>query len=404
MRYLFFIIFILLSNLFGFTQTKEELEKQRLEANKHILYTNDLIKETEKNRKNSYNKILLLNSNLQRRKTIISSIEQEIIDLNSEIQIKQQNINRLEVELEMLKKEYANFIYHSYLHKNDYYKIMFFFASKNFNTAFSRLKYYQQYTRSRKEYGLKLNETKQLLGNQLIQLENLLAYKNSLLDEKRTETSKLLAERNAKDDEVKRLIDKEKDLRKKLKEQNELADRLKKEIQKIIEEETRKAAELLKKKNKGVFQLTPEEKLLADVFVKNKNKLPWPTLNGTITGEFGEQDHPFLKGIKVKNDGIDISTNENSAVRSIYDGVVSRIFVIPGANKTVIIRHGNYLTVYSNLKEVYVKQGDRVKTKQEIGVVHTEVQNDHKSVLQFQIWKENEKLNPVEWLAKMKNG
>ena len=91
-------------------------------------------------------------------------------------------------------------------------------------------------------------------------------------------------------------------------------------------------------------------------------------------------------------------------MRSIYDGVVSRIFVIPGANKTVIIRHGNYLTVYSNLKEVYVKQGDRVKTKQEIGVVHTEVQSDHKSVLQFQIWKENEKLNPVEWLAKMKNG
>lgn len=401
-------LFILSSLVFSisvcFSQTKEELEKQRIEANQQIDYTNNLIKETEKNRKNSYHKILLINSNIEKRKTIINSIENDIGELNNNIVHLHDTIEIIENDLEKLKGEYANFIYHSYLHRNQYYKLMFFFASNNINSAFRRLKYYQQYSKNRKDYGSKLIATSEDIKVKVIELERLLALKNDLLNNKRSENTQLIAERNMKDTEIKLLLDKEKDLKKKLKQQNEIAERLKNEIQRIIEEETRKAAELLKKKNKGIFQLTPEEQLLADVFVKNKNRLPWPTLNGTITGEFGEQEHPFLKGIKIKNDGIDISTTENSIIRSVFDGVVSRVFVIPGAHKTVIIRHGNYLTVYSNLKEVYVKQGDKVTTKQKIGVVFTEDQSDHKSVLQFQIWRESEKLNPVEWLAKLKNG
>jgi septal ring factor EnvC (AmiA/AmiB activator) len=214
----------------------------------------------------------------------------------------------------------------------------------------------------------------------------------------------LVDEKFEKSNELKLLSGKEQNLREKLKKQYDLANRLQSEITRIIEEEARKAAELLKKNNTDFFQLTPEEMLLADIFSKNKEKLPWPTQRGIITGEFGEQPHPFLKGVKVRNDGVDIATTEGAIVRCVYDGTVSRIFAIPGAHKTVIIRHGNFLTVYSNLKDVTVNQGDKVKTKQTIGVIYTNVEGENKSVLQFQIWKENTKLNPREWLAKTKNG
>jgi murein DD-endopeptidase MepM/ murein hydrolase activator NlpD len=112
------------------------------------------------------------------------------------------------------------------------------------------------------------------------------------------------------------------------------------------------------------------------------------------------QPHPFLKGIKIQNNGIDISTTQGAVVRAIFDGTVTGVFVIKGVHKTVIIRHGNYLSVYSNLKDVIVKKGDKVKTKQAIGVVYTENESDHKTVLKFQIWQENKKLNPTDWLAK----
>jgi len=281
---------------------------------------------------------------------------------------------------------------------------MFVLASENFNVAFKRMKYYQQYTKYRKNQAISILNAKQKLVIELSNLEILKSDKNLLLDDKRLENIKLISEKQEKDNEVKLLSGKEKDLKQKLKVQYDLSSRLQKEIQRIIEEEVKKAAELLKKKNTGLFQMTPDEMLIADIFAKNQSKLPWPTVRGTITGVFGEQPHPFLSGVKIRNLGIDISTNEGAKVRSVYEGTISEVFFLPGAHKTVIIRHGNYCTVYSNLKEVYVKKGDKVSTKQDIGVVFTENDIDHKTVLQFQIWKEKEKLNPEDWLAKLKNG
>jgi len=397
-------ILICLFPFIGFSQKREDLEKQRIATENEIKYTNELILNTEKNKKASYNKVLLINSKINNRKEIISTIEKEVQYLNNSISTHQNLIELLEMDLDSLKKDYAKIIYYSYLSRNNNNRLMFILAAENFNVAFKRIKYYQQYTKYRKEQANSIIESKLKLQQEIAQLEQLIIEKRNLLNDKRNESVKLLTEKEEKNKEVKLLAGKEKDLRNKLKEQYNLSSRLQKEIQRIIEEEARKAAELLKKKNTGKFQLTPDEMIIADIFAKNQSNLPWPTARGTITGVFGEQPHPFLSGVKIRNDGIDISTNEGAKVRSVYEGTVSRVFVIPGAHKTVIIRHGNYLTVYSNLREVYVNQGDKVKTKQDIGIVYTENDNDHKTVLQFQIWKENEKLDPSEWLAKFKNG
>lgn len=385
-------------------QSRSELEKQRLNSLKEIKYTNELIKLTEKNKKISYNKLLLINKKISARKDVINSINEEINYLNNNIEIHQEIIIGLEEDLKKLKSEYANIIYHSYIHKNKYDKLMFVLASENINTAFRRIKYLQQYSEYRIKQAESIVSTKIEIGEKIIELEILIADKKDLLIDEKIENQKLIVEKNDKNNEVKKLASKHNELKLKLRKQNEIADRLKKEIARIIEEEARLAAEKSSGKGSGFFSLTPEEKLIASVFSKNKTRLPWPTERGVITGKFGEQPHPVLKGIKIRNDGVDISTNQGSTVRSIYEGTVSRVFSIPGAHKTIIIRHGNYLTVYSNLKEVFVNQGDKVDTKQTIGIINTDNDKDHKTVLQFQIWKENEKLNPLEWLAKGNNG
>jgi septal ring factor EnvC (AmiA/AmiB activator) len=379
------------------------LENKRKYNLQKIEYTNKLIKINERNRKSSYNKLLLIDQKIKIRKDIINSISDEIDYLNNSIETYQEVIIGLESDLNTIKKEYEKIIYYSFLNHSKYDKMMFILASDNINTAFKRLKYFQQYSKYRKKQAEKIKLTKQEIGNKIVDLAKLKDDRNKLLSQEMDENSKLIAEKQKKNKELKLLSNKDKTLRARLREQNKIAKKLQKEIARIIEDEARKAAERLKNNSKDFFQLTPEEKLISDNFSKNKHRLPWPTVRGIITVEFGEQPHPFLKGIKIRNDGVDISTTEGSIVRAIYDGVVSRVFVITGAHKTVIIRHGNYLSVYSNLKDVVVHQGDKVKTKQTIGVIYTDNDKDHKTVLQFQIWKDIVKLNPADWLANASN-
>jgi len=320
MKNVLLLLFFCLLLLDGMAQTREELERQRQQTVKDIKFTNELIEKTRRSKNATYNTILLLNSRIQSRESIIKSINDEITYLNNSILTHQELIYGLESDLDKLKKEYERIIYSSFKNKSNYDKLMFIFASEDFNTAFRRLKYYQQYTAYRKVQAKKITETRDRLSAEIIQLEILKADKKDLLLDKRLESQKLHAEKTDKDMEVKRLAGKEHELKLKLQKQQDLSNRLQNEITRIIEEEARKAAELLKKNNTDFFQLTPEEQLIADIFVSNKLRLPWPTERGVVTGEFGEQNHPFLKGVKIRNDGIDIATTEGALVRSIYDG------------------------------------------------------------------------------------
>jgi septal ring factor EnvC (AmiA/AmiB activator) len=381
---------------FVFAQSREDLEKRKQQNEKDITYTNELIKKTEKSKTDSFNKLLLINSKITNREKLISDINSEIKILNNNIDTQHDLIAELNRDYENLKTEYAKVISFYYKNRSNYDRIMFILASSDLNTAFKRVKYLQQYSEYRTNQVNKILETKAEIEKQVSELENMRLEKKQLLSDQQKETSELRKEKDDQKKIIQNLENQKSELRKKLDQQVKLANELQREIEKVIAEELAKA----NKKEPNVFKLTPEEKKLSDNFSSNKNKLPWPTERGIITGSFGENPHPVLKGIFVRNDGIDISTTEGSYIRSVFDGDVTRVFVIPGAHTTVIIRHGNYLSVYSNLSEVFVKQGDKVKTKQSIGKIYTE---DNKSVLQFQIWKENVKLNPQDWLATSKN-
>jgi septal ring factor EnvC (AmiA/AmiB activator) len=192
------------------------------------------------------------------------------------------------------------------------------------------------------------------------------------------------------------LHQKEKDLKRRLENQRKAETKLQQEIERVIADEARKSNR--KSSKEADFALKSEEKILSGDFNNNRGRFPWPVQQGIITDHFGEHPHAVLKYVVVRNAGVDITTQANSKARAIFKGEVTKVVAIPGGNLAVIIRHGNYLTVYSNLSDVSVKADQKVEMKQEIGTIFSDASDDNKTVLKFQIWHESTKLNPEEWL------
>jgi murein DD-endopeptidase MepM/ murein hydrolase activator NlpD len=227
--------------------------------------------------------------------------------------------------------------------------------------------------------------------------------KNKLLVTEQGQREQLTLEREEKNKSVQTLSKKEKELQKTLKEKEAAAKKLQQAIESIIAEEIRLANERASKTGgvavkSGLFALTPEEKIISDNFLSNRGKLPWPLEQAIISSTFGEHPHPVLKNVKTQNNGIDLLTQAGSEARSVFNGVVTRVMNVPNNNNVVIIRHGEFLSVYSNLDQVYVKIGEKVATKQKIGTVFTN-KADSKTELHFEMWQSKTLLNPEDWLA-----
>jgi len=245
------------------------------------------------------------------------------------------------------------------------------------------------------------------IENQKLKLDNLKAdlsvKSNALLEVKKQKDSLIrstkkeygvIQEESAKKKVLlNSLKKKQAEIEREIRDKEKTARKLDNEISKIIEAEKRKSANGSIKAN-----LTPADQIISSDFEKNRGKLPWPTKEGIISGKYGEHEHPDFKQVKIRNDGIYISTSKGESVRSIFKGVVSRVFSIPGENYTVIIKHGNYYTLYHNLVDVTVKAGQHVETKEVLGKVYTDNETKE-STLYFQIWKETERNDPELWLA-----
>jgi len=392
----FFLIFFTFCTLsIVNSQSRSELEKKRHETKKEIERTNQLLAATQKDKSSSLSKLVLLNKRIQLRYDVINSLNDEINRIQDRISNNEFVVNSLQEDLLRLKRNYAKMIYYAYKNHDKYTQIMFILSAKDFNTAYKRLKYLQQYTKFRQKQARVIQAVQNVLNTTIIELEKSKEDKLALLDDKKHETEILNLEVSQQKRLVTGLQNKEKELKAQLAEKEKIANQLESEIQRLIALE----AKAKKGKSNDLYSsLTPEEKLVSDDFKKNKGLLPWPTTTGVVTGSFGEHNHPVLKGIKVRNNGIDISTKKGSEVRAMFKGEVTKVLAILGANYTVIIRHGNFLTVYQNLVDVTVKSGDHVNTKQIIGKVYGDP-NENASVLHLEIWEELSKLNPADWLA-----
>lgn len=380
-------------------QSKKELEDKKKKLQKEISLTNKLLNETKKNKELSLDELLKLKSKINARQGLISALNSEVRLYNNQIKQNIEVIASLEEDLKKLKSEYAKMIYYAYLHKNSYDKIMFIFASNSFNQAYKRLKYLQQYSEFRKNQANSIVKTQEELKLKITELDQAKQEKIALLSLEEQEKQKLAVEQVEKENVVKKLQGKEQQLKQDLAKKQEAASKLQKAIQKIIEEEIRKAREAAKKAgntSKG-FPMTPEALKLSNSFAANKGKLPWPVLEGVITDRFGKHPHPVLTGIVINNNGIDISTTKGAIARAIFEGEVSSVAIIPGEGKVVMIRHGEYLSVYSYMTDVFVKKGDKIDTKQHLGTLVSEP-GKSKTDVHLEIWKGMTKLNPEYWI------
>lgn len=392
---IFLVCFILLflCVIIHAQEPAEKLRKSRENTLKEIEYANKLLLETQGKTNESLNEINLINHRLKKRKEYVLGMEVEVNIISSLMDENMNSANLMQQEISKIKRIYGKMIYNLYRNRSLNYRIMYFLASENMNQFYKRLrtiKIYNNYLRNRR---ITLEELKNDLLRKNIELEKLKGEKDVLVKSARRESVTIEREMNEKRKLVLQLKKKQKEIENEIREKEKTARKLENELKKIIEEERRKIRATGTKE-----LLTPEEKIISSDFAKNEGRLPWPTERGVITGQYGEHQHPDYKLVTIRNEGVYISTSKGESARAIFKGVVSRVFAIPGENYTVLIKHGEYYTLYHNLVNVKVKTGQSVNMKEIIGTVFTN-EKTKETILYFQVWKETEKNDPELWLA-----
>ena len=339
----------------------------------------------------------------QSQNRLVNTLDREVNLLSNNILEIENEIASLEKQLIDLKAEYSRMIYNSSKLNRGLSIVAFVFSSSNFNQLYMRLKYLKQYTESRKKQAEQIEKLSTELANQRIQLDERKVDKEKVLVEEKTEKEKLEVIRKEKQGMVNTLSKKERDIQKQIAATKKQQEQLNRMIKSAIEAEIR-AAETASKKEKSTstkkagtsMPMTPEAAALSSSFAGNKGRLPWPVETGIISQGYGTYPHPTLKGIVEENDGIDIRTQPNSNVRTVFDGVVSKITSIPGYGNTLIIKHGEYFTLYSRLKSISVTTGQTIKAKTVIGQVATNAEGE--AVVHFQTWKGLQIMDPATWI------
>ena len=382
----------------GQIQKKKDLENKKQELQKEIDYQSKLLNEVKKNKNRSMIQLAILNNKISKQQELISTIGKELGMIEGNISETKENILFKETELKILKNDYAKIIFASYKNRDSYSRLMFLFASNDFNQAIQRIKYMQYYTEARKKQAGLIADTQRQLQTKKQELENRKEQQSKTLFQKEIETGNLSQQKKDKEVTLTDLQKKEKDIKAEIKKKKEQAEKLKKAIEKVIDAEIKKSQKLTKSDSKKII-LTPEEKELSNDFESNKGKLPWPLAEGVITESFGTHNHPDLPGIKVSNNGVNIGTNKGANVRTVFNGIVVAVASVGGLEgKVVIIKHGEYHSVYSNIEEAFVKSGEKVKTKQAIGKVLTD--DASATELHFEIWKGQSTMDPENWIVR----
>lgn len=391
--YLFIGLFLLAGNALP-GQSKEELQRQKEKAFEEIKLARELMEKTTAQRANSLQQLRILQQGINSRSRVISTLESEVNLYTRNIADTQARIDQLKLDNQRNKEEYARLIYYAYRNHTDYEKLMYILAGSTISQSYQRYKYLKYIGEYRKRKAAEIETSIEELDQQQKILNALKNEKLGLMENKESEQAKLVAQRTREASMVNDLKRREAQLKQEIEEKERIAREVEARIREIIEEEARRSSS-----NNIYDALTPEQELVGNDFRKNKGKLPWPVEKGIITVGYGNQEIPGLRGSSVKNNGIDITSTPGAEVRAVFEGEVTKVFGILGANYTVLIRHGEFLSVYQNLVNVRVKTGDKVLTKEKLGEAFTD-ENDQIGSLHFEVWQERNILNPEEWISK----
>lgn len=429
---------------------KKDLENKKKRINDEINEINSLLSETKANKKSSIGALVNINMKLEKRQDLINTINAEIYEITKEIKENDIKTNLLKSNLLKLKNDYAKMIVFAQRNQDSYSKLMFIFSANNFNQAYARLKYMQQYGEFRKKQAIEIINTQSKLLANLNELKEQRHEKNVLLGNEEEEKLNLSSEKNEQEQVLTELQQKEKGLKQELEKKKQDAIQLQLAIKKLIADEIKRKleeaekanalatankkvkAEADKQKNKKdkkdkkdktdknnvpdkndnntisntkidkketieIPELNEAAEALSADFANNRGKLPWPVLKGVICEAYGEHEHPAIKGFMMFNNGVEICATKGMQARAVFDGEVTGIAVSPTGGKLVIIRHGEYLSVYSNLSDVIVKTGQKITVKQTIGTVMYN-EDEGKTSMNLQIWKGQKTMDPSGWL------
>ena len=395
--------------------TQEKLEQRKAQIQKEIRAQEALLRSQDKKQKSILTEISQQREKIRLRESLIRTTEKQSRMLKDEMYLNQLQINQLNRELKVLKEDYAALIVKSYKSRSEQSRAMFLLSSESFLQAYKRAQYMKQYASYRKSQG----DDIKVKADQLLTL-------NSKLDVQKIEKQKLLKEQEkerlvlqkekAEREKLSAAIQKDKkkiaqEIKKRQQESKDIDRKIDKIIKEAIAEANRKAAAANKKANPNTtaaetratvnstkIVLTPEGKIISDNFKANKGRLPWPVATGQITQKFGDQPHPELSFLTVHSSGIEITTSSGSQARAVFDGEVTSIQYVSPVQKSVIIQHGDFFTVYHNLSSVSVSKGEKVTRKQNIGTIRTSTETG-KTVIKFLISQNTGYTNPQAWLT-----
>jgi len=393
-KYCYIIILFFVFTVAGFGQKSvESVRKLKEKTLQEIEYANKILEETRGKTKQSLHEVNIINSKLKKRKEYIISLEAEAAMVDNNLRDCENDIKKLESNILRLKEIYASILIQNYKRRLKNYYLIFFLASENMNQLYQRFRFVKIYMNYLRLQRVNYERLRLELAEKAGKLKEIKGEKEILVNTTRKEYSIIKDESVRKMQLLKSLTRKEGNIEKEIRDKKRTMERLDREITKLIESEKVKTGS-----GKSGLALTPVEQIISTDFGKNQGRLPWPTQKGMVTGKYGEHEHPDYKSVKIRNDGIYISTQNGEYVRAVFKGVVSKVFSIPGENFTVIIKHGNYYTLYHNLVDVTVKAGQHVETKEVIGKVFTDA-DTKETTLYFQLWKETERNDPELWLA-----
>ncbi|MBP7644017.1 MAG: peptidoglycan DD-metalloendopeptidase family protein [Saprospiraceae bacterium] len=393
-------ILLLMILCFGLqAQSKEQLEKERLKIIKDIEATNKFLQSAKKDKESTLKEVKTLEVQVDNRKKLITNIKTEISSSDQVILDNNQKIDSLLRLRDKLKSQYADLLRYNYRQELSNSKWTYLLSAQNINTFLLRWRYLHQFTAFQIQKGKEIADLNDLIKAKNTDIEKVKQSKAQLLVLEETTFKQLESDKKNKDVVLKTLSSKETDLQKQLKAKQAEREKLNSAIERIIMEQMRaaKSETTASAGNKEEKFDTESAKLAAD-FTKNKGKLPWPVSSGFVSGKFGTQAHPTLRGVTIENNGIDISSNAQQTVSAVFGGEVVGASKIPGYKNMIIIKHGTYYSVYSNMENVNVGRGDKINVGQKIGV--SGLEDDGTSELHFELWKDKAKQNPESWLKR----
>ncbi len=372
-------------------QTRKELENKRDKLLRQIEYTNTLIHHTRKKQKLTVHDLAVIENQIKQRKKLILLLEKETAALNTRTKTLQDSIELLDRQIADTKNKYQILLRRAYINKMTQHPYQFFLSANTVSEAFQNMIYLRQIKRHIAEQYARLQSEQQALRQKQNELQEAVLKKREVLHDSKQQQQKLLSDQKAKEKTLDKLEKREKELRKQLKRKKKERIQLNNAIERIIIQELEASRIKTNKTNADRKNL----KLSSD-FAANKGKFPWPVRHGTITSRFGRQKHKTLKQVFITNNGIDILAAPGAPVNSIYEGTVAGVASIPGYDRMVVVKHGNYYIVYSRLKEVSVSKGQHIARGAKVGLLNTS--GDNAGLLHLEIWKDKTKLNPQKWL------